>query len=62
MKLPGLTRAFVACLLLVAEMTAGADDIGTTIALPPGVQIPDAAQPGPQFDVDRATRAYFEGG
>ena len=28
--------------------------------LPSGLQIPDAARPGPNFDVDRATEAYFE--
>src|SRR5882724_3185462 len=27
--------------------------------LPPGVQIPAAAQPGPNFDVDKATDAYL---
>jgi STE24 endopeptidase len=27
--------------------------------LPPGLQIPDAARPGPNFDVDRATDAYL---
>jgi STE24 endopeptidase len=27
--------------------------------LPPGTQIPDAARPGPNFDVDRATDAYL---
>ena len=27
--------------------------------LPPGLQIPDAARPGPGFDVDRATDAYL---
>jgi len=27
--------------------------------LPPGLQIPAAAQPGPNFDVDRATAAYL---
>jgi len=27
--------------------------------LPPGLQIPDAARPGPTFDVDRATDAYL---
>ena len=26
--------------------------------LPPGLQIPDAARPGPAFDVERATDAY----
>ena len=28
--------------------------------LPPGLQIPDAARPGPAFDVDRATEAYLD--
>jgi STE24 endopeptidase len=28
--------------------------------LPPGLQIPNAAQPGPQFDVDKATEAYLD--
>ena len=27
--------------------------------LPPGLQIPDAARPGPNFDVDRSTEAYL---
>jgi len=27
--------------------------------LPPGLQIPDAARPGPAFDVDKATDAYL---
>ena len=27
--------------------------------LPPGLQIPDAARPGPSFDVDRATESYL---
>jgi STE24 endopeptidase len=27
--------------------------------LPPGLQIPDAARPGPNFDVDKATEAYL---
>jgi STE24 endopeptidase len=28
--------------------------------LPPGLQIPDAARPGPGFDVERATQAYVD--
>jgi STE24 endopeptidase len=28
--------------------------------LPPGLQIPDAARPGPNFDVERATQAYLD--
>jgi STE24 endopeptidase len=36
-----------------AEGTLGRD-------LPPGLHIPAAAQPGPQFDVERATEAWLE--
>jgi len=28
--------------------------------LPPGLQIPDAARPGPNFDVDKATESYLD--
>src|SRR3954467_15680747 len=28
--------------------------------LPPGLVVPDAARPGPNFDVDRATEAYLD--
>ena len=28
--------------------------------LPPGLQIPEAARPGPGFDVDKATQAYLD--
>ena len=30
-----------------------------TTELPPGLQIPDAARPGPDFNADRATEAYL---
>jgi STE24 endopeptidase len=30
------------------------------VELPPGLQIPDAARPGPDFDVDKATQAYLD--
>lgn len=30
------------------------------VDLPPGVQLPEAAKPGPEFDVERATQAYIE--
>lgn len=48
----------VALLALGAALTASAaaPDVPT---LPPGTQIPDAARPGPNFDVDRATEAYL---
>lgn len=31
-----------------------------TTELPPGLQIPDAARPGPDFNADRATEAYLD--
>lgn len=30
------------------------------VDLPPGVQIPAAAKPAPEFDVERATQAYLD--
>jgi len=47
-----------ALLMLVAGFAAraAAPDMPT---IPPGTQIPDAARPGPDFDVDRATEAYL---
>jgi STE24 endopeptidase len=53
----------VACLfaiVLAPSASAAADATPTTSRdLPPGLQIPDAARPGPGFDVDRATEAYL---
>ncbi|MDR3390024.1 MAG: M48 family metallopeptidase [Rudaea sp.] len=45
--------------LLLGAFSAHAD---SPIArdLPPGLQIPEAARPGPHFDVDRATEAYLD--
>lgn len=34
-------------------------DVAPTGELPPGLQIPQAARPGPAFDVDTATEAYL---
>lgn len=42
----------MACQVVMAESTLVRD-------LPPGLQIPDAARPGPAFDVDKATEAYL---
>ncbi len=42
----------MACQVVVAETALVRD-------LPPGLQIPDAARPGPTFDVDKATEAYL---
>jgi len=47
-----------ACLLCVACGAWAAQPIVRD--LPPGVQIPTAAQPGPDFDVDKATQAYLD--
>jgi STE24 endopeptidase len=47
--------------MLVLGLIGGTAWAGTPIArdLPPGLQIPAAAQPGPGFDVDKATEAYL---
>ena len=44
---------------LLASVNASAQPAPTKRDLPPGLQIPDAARPGPAFDVDRATAAYL---
>lgn len=53
-----------ACLCLWAGSLAAADGAApvseSSRELPPGLQIPDAAKPGPDFDVDRATAAYLD--
>ena len=43
---------------LIFTMAAHADS-PVSRDLPPGLQIPDAAHPGPAFDVDKATDAYL---
>ena len=48
----------IALLALGAAVTASAA-APDVLTLPPGTQIPDAARPGPNFDVDRATEAYL---
>jgi STE24 endopeptidase len=51
-------KCFVAVwLLCLAGSALAAQPI--TRDLPPGLQIPAAAQPGPNFDVDKATEAYL---
>ena len=44
-------------LLLAAPLLA---DAAPSAELPPGLQIPDAARPGPDFNVDQATEAYLD--
>jgi STE24 endopeptidase len=46
--------------LLLTGLFAGTASAGTIVRdLPPGLQIPAAAQPGPAFDADKATEAYL---
>jgi STE24 endopeptidase len=54
-------KILVAVLLLLTSLYSLAYGADTPISrdLPPGLQIPDAARPGPNFDVDRATDAYL---
>ena len=47
-------------LLLLPAVAWCADGAGLVRDLPPGLQVPAAAQPGPGFDVDRATKAYLD--
>lgn len=54
-------RYILALLLLVCLAPAAqAQDAAETLSreLPPGLIVPDAAKPGPAFDVDKATAAY----
>jgi STE24 endopeptidase len=52
-------KCFIAaCLLLLAASASAAQPVARE--LPPGLQIPAAAQPGPGFDVEKATQAYLD--
>jgi STE24 endopeptidase len=66
-----LLRLMITALLVIAISLVGstvvraADDAtpGPTVNrrdLPPGLVIPEAARPGPEFDVERATQAYLD--
>lgn len=48
-----LLVGLMACQMVLADTALVRD-------LPPGLQIPDAARPGPAFDVDKATEAYLD--
>jgi STE24 endopeptidase len=54
-----IAAALLACSLSVFCASAHAAQPGAR-ELPAGLQIPAAAQPGPDFDVDRATAAYID--
>jgi len=51
---------FVVMLLLFGGIATAHADSPIARDLPPGLQIPDAARPGPSFDVDKATEAYID--
>jgi STE24 endopeptidase len=57
-----MTR-FLRCCAIVLIVVAGIAIVHAEPAVvrdfPPGLQIPDAARPGPAFDVDKATEAYL---
>ena len=55
-----ILRGFVAFVLLFAVIASLHAESSIVRDLPPGLQIPDAARPGPNFDVDRATQAYLD--
>jgi len=56
-----IALAALAGLLLASLLHAAAPGGATSDRdLPPGLQIPAAARPGPQFDVDKATQAYLD--
>lgn len=54
-----IVRAFFVLVLMFAGLTNLHAESTSVRDLPPGLQIPDAARPGPNFDVDRATDAYL---
>ena len=54
-----LLRVLALALLLGAGISLGHAEASIVRDLPAGLQIPDAARPGPDFNVDRATDAYL---
>jgi len=54
-----IVRGFVWLVLALAILPAAHAASTIVRELPPGLQVPDAAKPGPAFDVDRATDAYL---
>src|SRR6185437_5416514 len=51
--------AVVALSLLVSVFAARSHAAPISVDFPPGLHVPAAAQPGPGFDVDKATAAYI---
>jgi STE24 endopeptidase len=55
-----IVRGVIVVVLLIAAFASAHAESSIVRDLPPGLQIPDAARPGPSFDVDRATQAYLD--
>jgi STE24 endopeptidase len=55
-----IVRGLLLVLLMFASVAAAQSAPSIVRDLPPGLQIPDAARPGPNLDVDRATQAYLD--
>ncbi len=55
-----VARYLFVIVFLFAGIAFAHADASLVRDLPPGLQIPDAARPGPNFDVDRATAAYLD--
>jgi len=55
-----IVRVVIGIVLLIAVLANTHAYAEVVRDLPPGLQIPEAAQPGPNFDVDRATQAYLD--
>ncbi|HEV7491406.1 MAG TPA: M48 family metallopeptidase [Rhodanobacteraceae bacterium] len=55
-----IVRGLVLVVLLFALLPMAHAASTIVRELPPGLQIPDAAKPGPNFDVERATEAYLD--
>ena len=53
-----LTNVLVALMLVLSGLFSPEPSAAAEREFPPGLQVPDAARPGPDFDVDRATDAY----
>lgn len=55
-----LLALLLMCVALLPVVAWSADGAALVRDLPPGLQVPAAAQPGPDFDVERATEAYLD--
>src|SRR5690348_9483128 len=54
-----IVRGFLVLVFFLAMLPAAHAASTVVRDLPPGLEVPDAAKPGPNFDVDQATDAYL---